>query len=218
MKKFITLIFVMAITLVSTSCGKSNEEKAQALLKDYMFKNLIDFQSYEPVETIIDTLYSTIYTNDEAILLSKKYDICELNHNHLRREISLTKSYMDDLDLFDEYADLQIKSLDNNIEMWGYMIDIKNIADTLSKNHMGWSIKHTYRCKNVGGNYTISTDIFWVDKDFKTVNHTWSESDYHNIYVNLTSINEMSKDSLNATVNDFKDLKESWIQMKNDHK
>ena len=51
MKKCIILLTIIA-TLCITSC-KSNEEKANELIRAELSKTLYDFDSYQPVETIV---------------------------------------------------------------------------------------------------------------------------------------------------------------------
>ena len=59
MKKYISrLCFAMSLLSVLfffTSC-KSREDKVAETIKSEMFKNLYDFESYQPIETKIDTL------------------------------------------------------------------------------------------------------------------------------------------------------------------
>ncbi len=66
---------IILIAVIFTAC-QSKEEKLNKLIKDDLFKTLYDFESYEPIETIIDSAFTSIY-RDSTILYSaanKAYD------------------------------------------------------------------------------------------------------------------------------------------------
>ncbi|HOD62354.1 MAG TPA: hypothetical protein PKG96_09675 [Bacilli bacterium] len=61
------LLFLVFIILTLVSC-QSKEEKAAKLIKEEMYKTLYDFSSYEPIETTIDSAFTSIY-RDSTILV-----------------------------------------------------------------------------------------------------------------------------------------------------
>lgn len=69
MKKVLQYTILLVLAIVSFSACKSNEQKAAALIKDYMFKNLFDYESYEPIETSIDSAYNQPMMNIRFLLL-----------------------------------------------------------------------------------------------------------------------------------------------------
>ncbi len=79
MKKVILLISVFGLLL---SCNKSNEEKAKALVKEYIVKNANDPDSYESVEWgTLDSTYIVKYTEEfkkNSELMSKARDEYEI--------------------------------------------------------------------------------------------------------------------------------------------
>ena len=58
-----TLLFIVVSATMLLSGCKSKEEKANELIKDDMFKVLYDFASYEPIETNIDSAFTSVYTD-----------------------------------------------------------------------------------------------------------------------------------------------------------
>ena len=68
MRKILSFLFVF---LLLCSC-QSREEKVAELIKQEMFKTLYDFESYEPIETKIDSAFTSIsqilFLNDMGIL------------------------------------------------------------------------------------------------------------------------------------------------------
>lgn len=63
MKTNLTLFFVAILLGLSLVQCKSNEEKALELIHEQMFKTLFDFESYQPVETKIDSAFHTPYND-----------------------------------------------------------------------------------------------------------------------------------------------------------
>ena len=53
-------VSLIIISFCLVSCI-SDEDKAENLIKEKMFKTLFDFESYEPIETIIDSSFTTVY-------------------------------------------------------------------------------------------------------------------------------------------------------------
>ena len=68
--------FILAAMMVS-ACA-SREEKVAEKIKNEMFKNLYDFESYQPIETKIDTLkrdkYGDTLIYDNVLLLAVAND------------------------------------------------------------------------------------------------------------------------------------------------
>ncbi|NBJ08955.1 hypothetical protein D1647_22715 [Alistipes sp. Z76] len=91
----------MIITLVALiglcSCGQSKEEKAQEMAANYLKGVLYHFDSYEPLQTKVDSSFVALSTDREAIELT-----------------------LDMLKLFQsaqEYAD-KIESAESSMEIW----------------------------------------------------------------------------------------------------
>lgn len=68
------ILFLATVVLVMTGC-KSREEKAAKLIKQEMFKTLYDFESYEPIETKIDSAFTSIYTDTLALMYANEVKI-----------------------------------------------------------------------------------------------------------------------------------------------
>lgn len=51
-------VIIMALTAIFILSGcKSKEEKALEIIKNEMFKTLYDFESYQPIETKVDSAF-----------------------------------------------------------------------------------------------------------------------------------------------------------------
>lgn len=64
MKKVLQFIALGVMSMIMVSC-LSNEKRAAKLIKKELSKTLYDFESYEPIETIVTEAKMTMY-NDSA--------------------------------------------------------------------------------------------------------------------------------------------------------
>ena len=51
------IIPFLACLLLLASCGKSNEEQAEALIQEIVKSNLFHPETYKPISTTVDSLY-----------------------------------------------------------------------------------------------------------------------------------------------------------------
>ena len=92
-----SLIITLVALIGLCSCGQSKEEKAQEMAANYLKGVLYHFDSYEPLQTKVDSTFVALSTDREAIELT-----------------------LDMLKLFQsaqEYAD-KIESAESSMEIW----------------------------------------------------------------------------------------------------
>lgn len=92
-----SLIITLVALIELCSCGQSKEEKAQEMAANYLKGVLYHFDSYEPLQTKVDSSFVALSTDREAIELT-----------------------LDMLKLFQsaqEYAD-KIESAESSMEIW----------------------------------------------------------------------------------------------------
>lgn len=91
-------LIIIAVSLFTfTACGPSQEELAQEMAANYLKGVLYHFDSYEPLQTMVDSSFVSLSTDEEAIKLT-----------------------MDMLKLFQsvqEYAN-KIESAESSMEIW----------------------------------------------------------------------------------------------------
>ena len=187
MKKALQYSFLLVLAIVSFSGCKSNEQKAAALIKDYMFKNLFDYESYEPIETSIDSAYNQPMMNSQILALAlesvEKEKEAEEHH----------EEYEDAMDIWSggwsssstrEYNKARKKAIEELIaSVEGTRASVRNLkqiksmADTLSSGFIGWSAIHSFRCNTRGGSKTIGNYLFIFDKSFKTILNVFDADD-----------------------------------------
>ena len=153
------ILFILLPTFLLVGC-KSREEKVAELIKQEMFKTLYDFESYEPVETKIDSAFTSIYT--DSVIKSYAY---------------IARSFLDDVQ---EGLD-KVKDAQRTAEIWrdsyssygrgkyeeaynemrehldevkskmsivnGYTDSIRNASVGFKPEFCGWRVKLRFRCK-----------------------------------------------------------------------
>lgn len=174
----------LSICLSFSQC-KSKEDKANELIKDYMFKNLYDFESYQPIETKIDSAFHTIYNDTTAmyyaysmILSKEKQKDLESDYESIKTSIDI---WCDSYSYYSSYSykkcqECREQALENLRKrmFWmarveSYRDSIVGLSDTLQDSFIGWQVTHDFRCKTKGGNPDIGHYVFVMDKDLKTI-------------------------------------------------
>lgn len=190
------LLFILLPAFLLASC-KSREEKVAELIKQEMFKTLYDFESYEPIETKIDSAFTSIYT--DSIIRSYAYSIDKLS-GVIREDLDKTKEYENTLKIWaysssyygkkefkDAYEKFQehLDKANNNLSIVeGYMDSIKNISSNFKPEFYGWKATHRFRCKAKGGNFDLGDYIYIFDKNLKHIISYHDANDEKNKIIN----------------------------------
>lgn len=177
-----TILPLTLFLLLFLTCCKSKEEKAQDLIKTEMFKTLYDFESYEPIETKIDSAFRTIYLDSTALaygyLLFKELD--EIN-NYLDEAKSAQSTMEIWEDSYSSYGLRKYYEAKNKVDiclakakecfalMEIYGDSIRKINLNIKPEFFGWKVSHKFRCKTKGGNFDIGNHIFYANPDMSKI-------------------------------------------------
>lgn len=168
-----------------TSC-KTKDEKAADLIKTELSKTLYDFASYEPIETTVTEAYQTAY-NDSAcfnMAMVIAYGLKEAS-----KYADEAKEAMEHAEIWgapdyysSSYSDRQYYNYKEEAEKNGTKvraaykiikdmgIELQDSIKKLDKNTIiGWDVRHRFRCKTRGGNFTIGDYRYIISSDFKTI-------------------------------------------------
>lgn len=178
MKKILSFLLV---SLLLFGC-QSREEKAQELIKQDMFKTLYDFASYEPIETKIDSAFTSIYTDTLALLYANGINEMFEELEDKRVEYESARSAMEIW--ADSYSSLGIykfneakRKVDEYIEKMDDVlkeaddvyVKIKERKQKIGRSFIGWEAKHKFRCKTKGGNFDLGNYLYVFDKDVNQI-------------------------------------------------
>ena len=181
MKRIIIFIPVLCLLV---SC-KSKEEKALELIDQQMFQTLYDYESYQPVETKLDSAFTSPYFSDSIIAMVMLYDKFQDEADDFKDEADDAKSTMEIWsDAYTSYArsrynDARNKWIDNTILYFKTskkaILALMKAAEAIKDfepEYCGWQVYHKYRCKSKGGHALLSEAIYIVDKDVKEITQT----------------------------------------------
>ena len=176
MKKLFYFLAAVIVAVTVTSC-KSKEEKAAELIKQELSHVLYDFGSYEPIETVV-TEAKHIPTNDSACI-NKALDA--IAYHELAVEYAkdgksaletmciwgspsrYSTSYYEFVDAVKK-TNICIKKYNSSIDDLKIMMKNINPSETV-----GYNVEHTFRCKTIGGFWSIGYYRFIVDKKIKKI-------------------------------------------------
>lgn len=150
MKKILFSLLLAVISVGVMSC-KSEQDKAEDLIDEYMLNSAYDYESYKPIKTEVRKCNRSIWSNINAIQTAKVV-IDEFNQTHTSFDC------IDGYDKYDVY-DL-IKKHKSNF----------GDSENFEKDHYdGYTIDQKFRIKSRGGYSNIVKMRFIVDNDFENI-------------------------------------------------
>ena len=176
------IIFITLSAIFVLSGCKSKEDKALEVIKNQMFQTLYDFESYQPIETKIDSAFLSIYT--DSAIIRHGYIINELLEK-VNKAFDEINEYKNSMEIWsDSYSCYGIKKFYEAEEKYGEKIEeaklyskminaesdtIKLLAQNITPDFYGWKVAHKFRCKTKGGNSEIGNYIYYFDKKIKNI-------------------------------------------------
>ena len=189
MKK--TLLFLAAI-FVLASCSQSPEDKANSLIREIMKKTLFHAETYDPVETVVDSAFTPF---DDPAFYESTLKICKLGME-IEKYDRMAKSEKRDIAHYQDMLRIMFSNSDKerlnqateNYE--SYLAKkseaedkAKKLAEALKtelgkkRKFIGFKAKHRYRAQNNGGQTVFGESEFLFDKDITQIVRAWDMDD-----------------------------------------
>ncbi len=185
MKSYSTILCSLILAISLTAC-KSKEQKAAELIRVELSKTLLDFNSYEPIETIVTEAYESAYNNywcfHQAMIIAahmKKANEYseEMSHAKDHMEIWGAPSYYSSSYSDNQYYKYRNQVKENLDKLETEITTIQTLGQTLQDSikvfnpdkMIGWEVKHRFRCKTRGGQAAIGDYRYIVDDQFKNI-------------------------------------------------
>ncbi len=210
-----TLIITLVSLIGLCSCGKSKEEKAQEMAANYLKGVLYHFDSYEPLQTKVDSSFVALSTDKEAIELT--LDMLRLVNSaqEYAHKVEGAESSME-IWCPSGYSSAYSKGeyrrakeeRDNNQQLLDKTKDrIQNQfskiksrqsyleAEALQKigDFNGWKVYHKFKSLNGAGTLDLFGEyVFFCDKDFN-VESAYTEEDFYAINKIMEAISESTE-------------------------
>lgn len=170
------LLSIVFLGLVFIQC-KSKEDKALGLIEERLFKTLYDFDSYQPIETKIDSAFHTPL-NDSinlryaifcSVILDEFDKYIEKANDASKTAEIWTDSYtsygrgkfLDALDDMTTSIEIAEKLLQQSKL---YRDSIRLRSEEIIPEFIGWRVEHKFRCKTKGGYSDILSSVYIMDE------------------------------------------------------
>ena len=174
------LLGALLITLF-VSCGKSPEEKANALIEDDIKKVLYHPETYDPAETQVDSAFTPF---DDPAFYEKTVQLCKLGMSidECDRKMKNAKSSMSIWSgpyqsAFgrNEYQEAKNEYDENERNKKSIEAKVKKLATELKtvleneQQFIGFKARHRYRANNNAGQTTFGEMKFLFDKEIEKI-------------------------------------------------
>ena len=228
MKK--VMLFVAAlITLVA--CSQSPEDKANVLIKESMKKTLYHAETYDPVETVVDSAFTPF---DGPAFYEKTVKICKLGmeidkyERKAKSEKREIAHYQDMLRIM--YSNSDKERLNQAQENYNDYLAKESEAEDKAKKlaeqlkaelqkepqFIGFKARHRYRAQNNGGQTVFGEAKFLFDKDITQIVYAWDmdEDEYKAVQILFKQmrgedvLDEDEESALNADFEELEDIDE----------
>ena len=163
MKKLLLITIVIALT----SCGSSNQDKAEKLVKNYLKEKMNDPSSYESVSfSPLDSTFTKYDSTVEASKLKMLVSQCSYQADSLKVEATYLKGQN------------KIDMLNNVLAKTREAIKYDSIYNVDKENYKGqfngWVTIHSYRGSNAMGAKILVKTAFFFNPDITKITETTS--------------------------------------------
>ena len=186
MKKIIGFILCL---MVLGACSRTQEEKANLLIKEDIQKVLVKPDTYEPIETKLDSAFAP-YETPEFMENTLKCVQLFMEIKEYKEKIKVAKSmmtiYEDNLGFpyfkneYNEYkaeykeATNKRNEIEKRLKRSGRKL--KELVNA-KREFIGYKTMHHYRADNNAGNTVLGTGFYLFDKDINTILISFSEEE-----------------------------------------
>lgn len=199
------LFLCLISALVICGCGKNIEEQAQEAVKNELHKNLYYFDSYEPLETKVDSAFNTPENNpdvnefmrsiweqmDQVKEFAAELENAERTIASLSDARKLGGSFAYDYnEAVKDKVYVETKIKDNLKVVYENALKFSKFISQADSSFIGWRVMHTYRAKTRGGDPSIGRDVYIFSKDFKKVLLNLKYDEYISLVDQIQRMNE----------------------------
>ena len=199
------LFLCLISALVICGCGKNIEEQAQEAVKNELHKNLYYFDSYEPLETKVDSAFNTPENNpdvnefmrsvweqmDQVKEFAAELENAERTIASLSDARKLGGSFAYDYnEAVKDKVYVETKIKDNLKVVYENALKFSKFISQADSSFIGWRVMHTYRAKTRGGDPSIGREVYIFSKDFKKVLLNLKYDEYISLVDQIQLMNE----------------------------
>ena len=197
------VVFIIGLFIsVFVSCSKSPEQKADALIKDALKKTLYKPETYNPIETKVDSAFAP-YEDPEFFKVLAEYGEFNMKYQEVEFKAKTAKSsmaifsgpyqsafgknqYQDEKEEYDK-CKAEMERMQAKGEKLLQEIDKFAKAE---RRFVGYKAFHNYRADNNAGQTLIGNAVFFIDKDFKEITFSMTLEEYNEVMKSLKEFDE----------------------------
>ena len=202
------IFYLALVVIVMVACGQSQEQKAEALIKESLKKSLYKPETYKPVETKADSAFAPYddpaFFEELAELAKMNSEFADLEEKakHAKSSMSIwsgpyqtsfgRNQYQEAKEEYDE-ANAKIEKLKTKGRK-----QYEKVANMLQGNRkfIGYKAIHNYRADNNAGNTLIGNTIFFIDKNFEKVTYSMEVEEYNQMALMPYALSRWKTESL----------------------
>ncbi|MBP3777381.1 MAG: hypothetical protein J6I37_10390 [Prevotella sp.] len=196
------IFYLALIAVIMVACGQSQEQKAEALIKESLKKSLYKPETYKPVETKVDSAFAPYddpaFFEELAELGKMNNEYAELEEKAKRAKSSMSiwsgpyqsafgrNEYQEAKEEYEE-ANAKIEKLKTKGRK-----QYEKVAKMLQgeRKFIGYKAVHNYRADNNAGNTLIGNSIFFIDKNFTEIRYSLEVEEYNQIQEVISQFKE----------------------------
>ena len=198
-------LFLASLCILAIACNQTPEKKAEKLIKDSIQKTLILPDSYQSVETIIDSAYSPF--SDPAFIdsvfdLFKKWGDLKECEVLVKKEKSMMSILSSPMSSFGRSQYKQAKErYEEILEIYDKLNNrYQSVEDKVhprmfeAPSFIGYVVHHRYRSSDNDGDVQLTGRYYLLDSDMLSIKASWDEDQYNQYKEYLQQLIEASKD------------------------
>lgn len=196
------IFYLALVAVIIVACGQSQEQKAEALIKESLKKSLYKPETYKPVETKVDSAFAPYddpaFFEELAELGKMNNEYAELEEKAKRAKSSMSiwsgpymtaygrNEYQEAKEEYEE-ANAKIEKLKTKGRK-----QYEKVAKMLQgqKRFIGYKAVHNYRADNNAGNTLIGNTIFFIDENFNEIRYSLEVEEYNQIQEAISQLKE----------------------------
>lgn len=186
MKRVLLAVILVAFCI---SCSRSPEDKANKLIEKDLKKVLYVPESYDPVETKVDSAFTPF---DDPVFVDKTMQLLDLatsieEYDNNIKEAKSSMSLWDNMGSAfsrNEYQEAKDEYDENTQNRTEAISKAKKLGEELKKMmdkermFIGYKVQHRYRADNNAGNTLFGEKIYLFDKNMNQIVASYNYEEY----------------------------------------
>ena len=199
--------YMSLMAIVMVSCGQSQEQKAEALIKKSLKRSLYKPETYKPVDTKVDSAFAPfddpMFFEELAEFgkMNSMYDELEFKAKRAKSSMSIWSSPYQSPFGRNEYQEAKADYEEANAKIEKLKRKLRKQYEIVvnmmqgSRKFIGYKAVHNYRADNNAGNTLIGNTIFFINKNFDEVIYSMDVKEYNQVQEAISQFKEQIEEA-----------------------